>query len=213
MRQLIIILTVCLGTLKVFAQTEQKIYLFPEFTDAIVYYKDGRAFLVPINYDLIGGQFIFIDKDKKKKEFSDPELVISVKINDRVFLPTSGGGAAEVIQSDPKLLVQYSGYARRKKNLPYGGKTETASVGTVSNLYSSASNSALDTEELVVTNINYEFHIETNKRMKKFSTEKQFLRIFPKQKVKLKQYMDENKIDFRSIEQIIKLCNYALSLN
>ena len=49
--------------------------------------------------------------------------------------------------------------------------------------------------------------------MKQFSTEKQFLKIFSKHKEQLKQYIDGNKIDFETIGEVKKLCNYALSLN
>ena len=65
----------------------------------------------------------------------------------------------------------------------------------------------------VLTKIDYQFYIEKNKRLKRFSTEKQFLKIFPKQKEQLKQYIDGYKIDFNSIGGVTKLCNYALSLN
>ncbi len=65
----------------------------------------------------------------------------------------------------------------------------------------------------VLTKIDYQFYIEKNKRLKRFSTEKQFLKIFPKHKELLKQYIDGNKIDFETIGEVKKLCNYALSLN
>lgn len=111
-----------------------------------------------------------------------------------------------------KILVQYNGYARKTKNLPYGGKTETASVGVISNLHSGTGSSSLDTENITVTNINYRFYIEKNKRLKRFTTEKQFLKLFPKQKEELKKYIDESKVDFNSIEQVVQLCNHAFTI-
>ena len=94
--------------------------------------------------------------------------------------------------------------------MTYGGKTETASVDGYSNLiYGSGdyqSNTFLD-------KIKYKFYIEKGNRLKSFSTEKQFLKIFSKHKEKLKQYIDGNKIDFETLGEVKKLCNYALSLN
>lgn len=211
-KQFVTILIVCFSSIECFSQNNQSTFLFPEFTEAIVHYKDGRAFQVPINYNLLESNFIFIDKDKKKKEFSDPELVISVKVGDRAFLPITGDEMAEVLQIDPKILVQYNGYARKTKNLPYGGKTETASVGVISNLHSGTGSSSLDTENITVTNINYRFYIEKNKRLKRFTTEKQFLKLFPKQKEELKKYINESKVDFNSIEQVVQLCNHAFTI-
>lgn len=99
-KQFVTILIVCFSSIECFSQNNQSTFLFPEFTEAIVHYKDGRAFQVPINYNLLESNFIFIDKDKKKKEFSDPELVISVKVGDRAFLPITGDEMAEVLQID-----------------------------------------------------------------------------------------------------------------
>ena len=72
-KQFVTILIVCFSSIECFSQNNQSTFLFPEFTEAIVHYKDGRAFQVPINYNLLESNFIFIDKDKKKKEqFKDP---------------------------------------------------------------------------------------------------------------------------------------------
>lgn len=213
MKRILIILIACLGICKGFAQVEKNPYLFQDFTDGFVYYKDGRAFQVPINYNLIVGEFIFIDKDKQKKEFSDPDMVISIKVGDRSFLPMPDGGAAEVVQFEPKILVQYKGSTKKTKNVTFGGQTETASVETFSHLLSNANSSALNTENILLSSVDNEYYVEKNKRMKRFTTEKQFLKIFSKQKEHLKQYIDDNKMNFNSIEQVVKLCNYALSLN
>ena len=69
-----------------------------------------------------------------------------------------------------------------------------------------------DTKNTVITKLEYQFYIEKNKRLKRFSTEKQFLKLFPKQKELLKKYIDENKVDFNSIEQVVKLCNHAFGI-
>ena len=108
------------------------IFLFEKFTNAYVYYRDGRVFQVPINYDLFKEKFIFLDKDQAENEFSDPDMVVSVKIGERTFLAVGGGNMAELIQQEPRILVQYSGSKRIQKNLTYGGKTETAAVDSYS---------------------------------------------------------------------------------
>lgn len=210
MRYSIILFFIYLGLSSVSAQDKQSQYLFPEFTDSYIYYKDGRVFQVPANYDLFNNKFVFIDKDNEKKEFSEPDMIVSIKVSSRTFIPTSGNETAEVIQADPQILVQYIGNKRIKKDLTFGGKTETASVDSYSNLIYGTGD---DKKNIVLVKIEYLFYIEKNKRLKRFSTEKQFLKIFPKQKEQLKQYIDGYKIDFNSIGGVTQLCNYALSLN
>ncbi len=153
--------------------------------------------------------FQFIDKDNEIKEFADPEMIVSIKIGERIFILVNKNEAAEVIQSDPRILVQYSGQKRIKKDLTFGGKTETASVDSYSNMVYGTGD---DTKNTVITKLEYQFYIEKNKRLKRFSTEKQFLKLFPKQKEELKKYIDESKVDFNSIEQVVQLCNHAFAI-
>lgn len=206
MKYTLILLVIFLGLADVFAQDKHSPYLFPEFTDSYIYYKDGRVFQVPTNYDLFDNKFVFIDKDNEKKEFSNPDMIVSIKVGSRTFILTSGNEAAEIIQATPQILVQYIGNKRIKKNLTYGGKTETASVDSYSNLIYGTGD---DEKNAVLVKIDYLFYVEKNKQLKRFSTEKQFLKLFPKQKEQIKQYINENKVDFGSIEQVIQLCNYA----
>lgn len=208
MKYTLILLAICFGLLDGLAQEKDSHYLFPEFTDSYVYYKDGRVFQVPTNYDLFKNKFVFIDKDNEQKEFSESNMIASIKAGSRTFIPTSGSEAAEIIQDDPKILVQYIGDKRIKKDLTMGGKTETASVEGYSNLiYGTGDNE----KNAVLAKIDYQFYVEKDKRLKRFSTEKQFLKIFPKQKEQIKQYINENKVDFGSIEQVVKLCNYVFT--
>lgn len=213
MKQLIIILisllTVSSGLT---AQIEKSPYLFSEFKEALVYYKDARVFRVPMNYNLIIGKFVFIDKDEVTKEFSDPEMVVSIKIDDKTYLPTEGG-ATEILQFDPKVLVQYKGSVRKGgKKTTYGGQSETAAIDTYSRLRSSSGSAGLETENMILASVYKEYQLERGKRMRRFIGEKQFLKIFSKQKDLLKQYIEENEIDFNSVEQVLQLCNYAAGL-
>ena len=112
MRYTLTVLILILGLSVLGAQEKQTRYLFPEFTDSYIYYKDGRVFQVPTNYDLFENKFVFIDKDNEKKEFSDPNMIVSVKADNRTFIPISGNEAAEVMQTEPRILVQYIGNKR-----------------------------------------------------------------------------------------------------
>lgn len=208
MKPILILFFICCGSFISWAQGGYSNYLFPEFTDSYIYYKDGRVFQVPTNYCLIKNKFIFIDKDDEKNEFSDPDMIVSIKVGDRTFRQISDEDVAEVIQAEPLILVQYLGDKRIKKDLTFGGKTETASVDSYSNMVYRTGD---DEKNTVVTKIDHQFYLE-NKKLKSFSTEKQFLKVFPKHKEELKKYIDKNKVNFNSIDQVVKLCNYAFTL-
>lgn len=210
MKQTTILLTMLLVTMTLWSQEKKRQYLFPDFSDSYIYYKDGKVFQVPTNYDLFKNKFFFIDKDNEKKEFTDPDMIVSIKMDDRTFRQLSDEDVAEVIQAEPLILVQYLGKTRIKKQLSMGGRTETASVDSYTNTYTYGVGD--DTRNIELIKTEYQFYIEKNKRLKRFSTEKQFLKLYPKQKELLKKYIDENKVDFNSIEQVTKLCNHAFSI-
>ncbi len=63
---------ICCNSLICWAQGVHTNYLFPEFTDSYIYYKDGRVFQVQSNYDLLKNMFQFIDKDNEIKRICRP---------------------------------------------------------------------------------------------------------------------------------------------
>ena len=110
-------------------------FLFPHFTDGFVYYRDGRRFSVPLNYNLITQQYVFIDKadGDQEKEFTDPGMIVAIEIDNRTFLPPSEG-ITEIIQAEPPFYVSYEGRVRQEKMLANGGATQTASVDAYSSI-------------------------------------------------------------------------------
>lgn len=208
MKPILFLFIICYSSLTCWAQDNHSNYLFSEFSNSYIYYKDGRVFQVRSNYDLLKNMFKFIDKDNEIKEFADPDMIVSIKVGERTFVLVDDNEAAEIMQADPRILVQYCGQKRIKKDLTFGGKTETASVDSYSNMIYGTGE---DGKNTILVKIDYQFYIEKNKRLKQFFTEKQFLKLFPKQKKELKKYIDENNVEFCSIEQIIKLCNHAFS--
>lgn len=191
-------------------QAKNSIYLFDEYQEALVVYKDHRIFKVPVNYNLAANHYQFIDsQDGVEKEFADLDLISVIKIGNRDFLPTSGK-ATEIVQVDPKFYVSYVGNARQGgKPLPYGGVTETASVDS----YSGESfTNREQTGSRVVKGINKEYEVEIGKKSKRFFNEKTFLKLFHKSKRNvLKEYIEAQKIDFGSPEQVFKLYTYAIN--
>ena len=215
MRRLLLIFISCIYSLNgLFAQVEDmSAFLFPQFKDGVVFYRDGRQFGVPLNYNLVIGQFIFIDKsdDNQKKEFSDPGLIVAIEVDGHTFLPPSEG-ATEIIQSEPPFYVSYTGTVRREKGVAYGGKTQTASVDSYSQIRGVGQLGGADGTMKSLAAINKEYKVKIGKKNKRFSNEKQFLKLFPRQKEALTNYLKEKQVDFDNIRQVLELYNYARDL-
>ena len=61
-------------------------FLFNDYQNALIFYKDGRQFQAPVNFNLLEGHYLFIDaKDKEAKQFSNPELIALLRIGEQVM--------------------------------------------------------------------------------------------------------------------------------
>lgn len=198
-----------------FAQSTEELsgFLFNQFKEGVVYYRDGRQFGVPLNYNLITRQFVFIDKkdDNQKKEFSEVNMIVAIEVEGRSFL-SPVEGATEIIQAEPPFYVSYEGSIRREKTVAYGGKTQTASVDSYSQTLGVGRGGSAEDIQKSVASVNKEYQIKIGKKNKRFSTEKQFLKLFPEQKKTLTHYLEEKQVDFDNITQVLALYNYACSL-
>lgn len=208
-----LVLIIITGSSKLIAQIDSTQFLLRNFEDGQVFFKDGRVFDASLNYSLFVKKFLFLDQqDNSIKEFSEPEMVSTIKIGKRVFLPTKNG-ATEVLQSDPYISVQYRGTLKREgKEIGYGGRSETSAVDGLATYHSGSTGYKLETEKFILSRIDKIFRIEYNGKQYRFLNEKQFLKAFSNQKEVLMKYIKENEIDFNDIDDVLKLYNYAVKL-
>lgn len=187
-------------------------YLFDKFQDCLIVYKDGRQFAAPVNYHLIQKHFVFMDPEQKEKEFSDPELIAVLRIGERSFLPEKQS-AVEVVQAEPMFCAIYAGEIRKApKKTSYGGTTQTASVDNYSGLSSNGLVSGVQVDDRMVAGIKKSYRVKIGKRTKRFYNKKSFLKLFPEDKRnELDRYIDGQQVDFNSVDQVLKLFNYAVS--
>lgn len=209
----ILVLIIITGSSKLVAQIDSTQFLLRNFENGQVFFKDGRVFDASLNYSLFVKKFLFLDQqDNSIKEFSEPEMVSTIKIGKRVFLPTKNG-ATEVLQSDPYISVQYRGTLKREgKEIGYGGRSETSAVDGLATYHSGNTGYKLETEKFILSRIDKIFRIEYNGKQYRFLNEKQFLKAFSNQKEVLTKYIKENEIDFNDIDGVLKLYNYAVKL-
>ena len=189
-------------------------FLLPEYQDALILYKDGRQFQAPVNFNLLEGQFLFIDsKDKESKRFSNPELISLIRIGERCFL-LGDKETTEVIQSDPMFRVSYSGNLRKApKNLTYGGTTQTASVDSYSGMMGSGLISGRPTNNQVVTGINKTYEVKIGKKTKRFFSKNSFLKAVPKlQRPEMEAHLEQHEVDFDNVQQVLELYKQLIEL-
>ena len=63
-----------------FAQEESKIgMLFPQFENGIVFFKNGVRGAVPLNYDMLMQEMLFLEKDSTVMKIDSPLMNVTCK--------------------------------------------------------------------------------------------------------------------------------------
>ena len=187
------------------AQSQSQ-FLFEGYQNALIFYKDGRQFQAPVNFNLLEGHYLFIDaKDKESKQFSNPELIALLRIGERRFL-IGDKEAIEIIQTNPLFQVRYSGNLRQApKKLTYGGTTQTAPVDNYSRMIGNNLQSSISQNQ-IVKGVNKTYEIKVGKKTKRFFSKSSFIKAVPKQlRPDMESYLMKNEVDFENVQQVLEL--------
>jgi hypothetical protein len=198
-------------------QEGQRQYLFEKFESGQVAFKNGTIARAELNYSLITNCFVFIDAADNNliKELTDLSQVSVISVGNRVFQLTPQGVAVEIVQgNNPTILVEYRGKSTDiGRRTGYGGRSHTAATRTTGVTAGGIFYSLSGDDRWIVTGIEKRYLVGSDNKMKRFLNLKQFQSIHPKQHAAaIKEFADTNAIDFESVEQVVKLCNYAESL-
>jgi hypothetical protein len=214
------LLLVLLSSTSAWAQQEgQQQYLFDEFQNGRVAFKNGITATSRLNYSLISNLFVFIDTDDEDqiKEIANVESIGTITVGSRMFQVSPTGEAIEMVQfQNPIVLACYTGESTdRGQTTAYGGRSQTAAIRSVGSLHSGGRAYNLRGDDRwVVTGIDKEYQVERGGRMRTFSVLNQFLKIYPKQnREAIERFAVDNAVDFNSVEKVVELCNYAESLD
>lgn len=98
-----------------YSQTEEHSgYLFEEFENATVFFKNNSQSQEKINYDLISETFCFVNSDNGEiLEIANPENIRTIRIGDKNFILNNRVGI-EVLPTKPLIHVQYKAKVRQE---------------------------------------------------------------------------------------------------
>ena len=211
---IILALMIAVCSTAIQAQKTNSPYLFSDFMSAKVYFSNGRQSDEKVNYHLLSNKIRFIDrKDQQIKEVSDPQIIDSIKIGNRTFIPNPDEGWIEILSTAPLIQVQYLVNTKTKGQIAaYGGTSELSNTKSYSAKKDNENISIVKDVEFEVSSYYNYYWITIDGKRKQFKSFAQFLKFFPKQKDTLNQYIQDNHISFEDTEAIVKLCLYAESL-
>ena len=114
-----------------------------------------------------------------------------------------GAREAVFVENNPKAMMCV------KDNLKFTkleGKAVTLTTDVMNALYK------LEGEKIIVSNRHHVYWVEKDDKMKQFRNFKQLAKIYSKHRAEVEKYIEDNKVNFEDVDQIVKLCSYADSL-
>ncbi|MGV3761722.1 hypothetical protein [Parapedobacter sp.] len=196
-----------------YAQDSLSPFLFDDYYDAVVHFHGGQTSAEKVNYNLVESALYFIDmRDGQVKVVADYRGIDSLVIAGRIFL-LDGENALEKVSSNPTVYIRFNANSTQKPPpVAYGGTSKLASVDVYSTAFFQGLGSDRKTPEQEVSKIYHDYMIELDGKRKKFSSFKQFHRIYRDHREALEKYLMEKELDFNDVKGIIALCRYAESL-
>lgn len=192
-------------------------FVFPEFTQGVVYYKNGTTSPGALNYDALSQRMSYV-QNGNAMYLSDPQDIDRIVIAGRTFIPQRGNVFyEEVTAGKGKFYVNH-----RVEEVNASVNTGFIGVGSGGTMVAETSQYALDAKSSQMSpyrlQINEaqiqerkQYFLYDNGSYKSFSNASQISNVYGNKK-EIADFAKNNKIDFKSIDDLKKIIEYAASL-
>ena len=199
--------------------SEDKQYIFPEFTSGRVIYKTKRPVGGgKLNYNLLFGEMVFIDPANEIFALEDVKDILMVVIDNRRFYPHRNEEFTEELfetTSEVQLHIkrEFTIISDGKEGA-YGLSFSAASISHYSHVDAQGSSrqQLAIKENMLVQRKNTYYLVGKNDKHKLIKGVKTFQELFPKQKKQIESFVKEHNISFNKEEDLMNLIKYCDTL-
>jgi hypothetical protein len=186
-------------------------YLFPDFMQGSVLFKNGGAEPAMLNYNYVTKLMLLKDSKDQILEFSDLSSITAIKIENRVFIKGNNNVFYEQVPAgNGYYYLQWFGkIVSQEKAGAYGTYSSTSAVTTYSTLNADNRVIQLKPGERVETKKNCKFYLKVKDRFMLFDSARTLGKLFKGHEAEIKEFAAEQKIDFSNasdIERIVVFC-------
>jgi hypothetical protein len=187
-------------------------FLFPEFQNGIVKLKNGNSYTAPLNYNLVDEELIFFQngvyRTPDKPEEIDTAIIKNIKlvpVNKMFYEVLTKGTVTMFIQHKSK-------YTSVGTATAYGLTSQTNAPLTITTVRTGNQVRNLEMPDNVQVTASNLYWVRIKDEYSKFTSERQFLKIFPQYESELKGYIKQNKIDIKNSDDLIRLGHFCNQL-
>ena len=190
-------------------------FLFPKFKDGIIIMKDGAKFNAVLNYNMVDERMI-TEVEGIYRYSKNPSQIERIMIDNRTFIPF-GSAFYEILTSGNVTLFLQNKSSLTPKGNDTGYGYKSKSVGPVASTRFELTPVTHQYQEVAYIDLpqNVEvtpasvYWVSMGDKLKSFSTEKQFIKLFPEYSTQLKDYIRNEGIKMKNREDLIKLGIYC----
>jgi hypothetical protein len=191
----------------------KEMFMYPEFIEGVVYYKNGQQFKRLLNYNRMLKTIQFIDEKGDTLAIDNEAAVktITVKDDEFIYFPN----CLQAIAKNERLGLYKHEELRiadiRRKGL-YGAPNSSGSYESINQVYTWMNSYQLDINELLLLSKTTTFYIVTAHDELLTANRKNVLAQFTDNKTKISDFIKAKKISFTNETDLEQLSDYIRSL-
>jgi hypothetical protein len=184
-------------------------FLFPSFSKSTVLLKDGSTWSANFNYQMVDEEMVFMDKGKYLVP-EKPQDIDTIYLRDRPFVPVERAFYEVLLSDKISVLIQHkSKYSSVGTPTAYGLSSQTNAPTTGSIARTGNQVRTLDMPENVQVTPAIVFWVKVNGELHKFTSERQFIKIFPGKESQLKEFIKKFNINIDKPDDLLKLGKFC----
>jgi hypothetical protein len=190
-------------------------FLFPSFREGVIIFKNGERVKMLLDYNMVE-QMMVTELDGVYRYSKNPAEIDTIYIENRVFVPV-GNIFYELLSTGtyPFYLQNKSNFTPKGADIGYGAKSHSVGPTQYTRFEETGGLSLYNTVVHIELPQNVEitpasmYWVNKNGEMEKFTSVKQFLKIFPEKATMLKEYIKKEKLNLKHRQDVIRLGNYC----
>lgn len=215
MKNLAIFLLFSVYALVATAQANDPLFIFDQFYNAKIHFKNRSVTVAPMNYDAVNDRMYFKQNDDMM-ELTNQESIDSISWAGKRCFITYGKNFLEKINLDNGTC--YIAWRIRNVNVGSAGALGSVTQGKVENInirsmgvFSAEDAKSHNADVYQQKNAN-EYYLPMDGKFKKITNKKHILKLYPAHKSEIEAYMDKENIKMQEPLSVLQLLNFCMGL-
>jgi hypothetical protein len=184
---------------------QAEIYSYPNFVQGTVYLKGDRYSTARLNYNALFGDMQFIDEKGDTLGLDNERTIQFIAIQKDTFYYDQGYLKLVATYDGTKLASRKFFSFTNKQKIGGFGELSSASIDAYDRISSGSTFNELVAKELVTLSQNNLLYVGDKFNHFKPANKKNLVAFFAKNEPVIKQYFEDNNVDFYSAEELTKL--------